>query len=161
MLAPWAIEHSKVEHGVGGCGGMQSTITPRRPDLLSRLSYTQIGAPPSCGIGFVVTPIFLYHSRAGGGFTRADAVARKHLDDACGTSPRKRVLEEEGDIGTALACARVRGQGADAVAHTRVNGCTRFEATACDPTASDAGKRAACASCALSLSKQPPPPDAR
>lgn len=254
VLAPWVLEHRTVDRGIGSCGGMESTITPRlrfqsdggaivrelaaidescphgvsrtntvektfdfdgdgtpelmivtettgptgpafeesaiwtmkgskispylppeagavpvfsdvqdvdkdgRPDLLSRLGYTQVGAPPACGVGFVVPPLFLFHSRPGGTFTRTDAVAKKHLDDTCGPTPLAKVLENEGDLGTAVACARAKGQGADAVAHTLTTGCLTFSATACDPTANDAGKRAACPSWALTLAKQSPPP---
>jgi hypothetical protein len=125
-----------------------------RPDLLSRLHYEQIGSS-TCGVGFVVEPIFAFHSLRGGGFTRTDAVAKKYFDDKCGSGTLENALDQGGDLGKAIVCARVRGKGVDTVVHTLTSHCAKFSDTDCDPTENDAGKRLVCPSWALTLAKEP------
>jgi hypothetical protein len=125
-----------------------------RPDLESRLEFSALGNPPSCGApGFVAAPIFLFHSLAGGDFTSRDKTASDYRDHACGPDSLETVLAQDGDLGTAIACARTKGTTPDALERTLRSKCATFSDSACDATLNDAGKRLACPSWALPLAK--------
>jgi hypothetical protein len=128
-----------------------------RPDLLSRGGFTEVAGASSCGESFVAKPIFLQHSLRGGGFSR-DAVARKYLEDTCGSDSLEAVLENTTDLGhelgTAIACARARGATTEAVTRTLRKVCGSFSESTCDAAVNDAGKILVCPTWALELSKK-------
>jgi hypothetical protein len=132
-----------------------------RPDLISRGTFTDSVVTMSCGTGFVTAPIFLHHSLPGGGFSMRDAVARKFLDDACGSDSLEGVLggttEFGKELGTAVACARAHGATAEAVTRTLRKLCATFSEDSCDAAQNDAGRLSICPAWALTLAKDEPP----
>lgn len=130
-----------------------------RPDLASRWTYTELGRPPCGDAGFVVPPIFFFHSKPDGTFSANDTVAKKAFDDACGTSKLSETLRDEGwdVLAKAIVCERVRGATAEAVEKTLRAGCASFTDDTCDADLDDAGKRRSCPSWSIAIAKKAPP----
>jgi hypothetical protein len=140
--------------------GVEDVDNDGRPDLLSRGAFAEVAGSSSCGTGFVVTPIFAYHSLAAGGFSSRDAVARRFLDDTCGADSLEAELSSTTDpghdLGTAIACARAHGRSAEAVKRALDAACASFSESSCDGSHNDAGKLLECPSWALDLAKAEP-----
>ncbi|HWL84336.1 MAG TPA: hypothetical protein VNO21_00960 [Polyangiaceae bacterium] len=126
-----------------------------RPDLASRRTFDNIVDRCGGGTGFAVAPIFLLHSAKNGTFIARDDVTRSYFEDKCSRTLEEQLESADGDIATAIACARVRGASPAAIERTLRKGCTTFSDDACDLALDDdSGKRRVCPTWVLTLTKQ-------
>lgn len=137
--------------------GIEDVDDDGRPDLLSRLDYDEI-ARPRCGNGFVVAPIFVFHSLPNGDFTAKDTVAKEHFERQCSKDPldvQLRNADSSSDFANAIVCARVHGATAEVVKRALEKHCTSFSVEECnDAKDDDGGRRVACPKWTLELAKK-------